>query len=207
MKHLSNSNRIVIMKLVLITVFFLTPSFIFQESWNLAKEKNNIKVYTRISPGLNIKEFKAISTFKTTKDKIKAELKDVTKMNEWYDMVEKVEILKTISPNEVVFKLYFDFPAMVDNRYSTIKATLHEGENGDFNIVTKFENINHEALDDYVFVKNIRSEWRISGKDNAVSVEHIAYMDPSGNIPQWLVNSSITDGPIKTLTNLRARIK
>ncbi|MFN8319763.1 MAG: hypothetical protein U0V54_10115 [Saprospiraceae bacterium] len=34
-----------------------------------------------------------------------------------------------------------------------------------------------------VYVKNIESAWKISGKDGQLAVEHTAFMDPSAAFP------------------------
>ena len=91
---------------------------------------------------------------------------------------------------------------MAGDRYSTIKASIRKESNGDLRVESKFYAIEHIAEEDYVYVKNIESAWKISGKDGKLSVEHTAFMDPSGSIPNWIINATLTDGPINTLTNL-----
>lgn len=173
--------------------------------WTLAKEKNGVKVYTRIKEGQKLKELKAVATYNCTKDNLYKTFIDIQNMYQWYDMVEKVELLKQISPTEGVYKIFFDFPSLAGDRYSTIKASIKKEVNGDLKVETKFYPIDHKPEADYVYVKNIESAWRISGKDGQLAVEHTAFMDPSGSIPNWIINATLTDGPIKTLTNLRKR--
>ncbi len=173
--------------------------------WTLAKEKSGVKVYTRIKEGQKLKELKAVATYNCTKDNLYKTFIDIQNMYQWYDMVEKVELLKQISPTEGVHKIFFDFPSLAGDRYSTIKASIKKEANGDLKVETRFYPIEHKPEADYVYVKNIESAWRISGKDGQLAVEHTAFMDPSGSIPNWIINATLTDGPIKTLTNLRKR--
>ena len=173
--------------------------------WTLAKEKNGVKVYTRIKEGQKLKELKAVATYNCTKDNLYKTFIDIQNMYQWYDMVEKVELLKQISPTEGVYKIFFDFPSLAGDRYSTIKASIKKEANGDLKVETRFYPIDHKPEADYVYVKNIESAWRISGKDGQLAIEHTAFMDPSGSIPNWIINATLTDGPINTLTNLRKR--
>jgi hypothetical protein len=78
--------------------------------------------------------------------------------------------------------------------------------NNNLLVNSKFYDIKHTAYEKCVFVTGIESKWIISGKDNDLTVTHTAYMDPSGNIPDWIVNTSVTNGPIKTLSNLKKRL-
>ncbi|MBK8698807.1 MAG: hypothetical protein IPN29_04420 [Saprospiraceae bacterium] len=196
------------MKLILslAAAFILLSFHSGNEPWVLSKEKNGITVHTRKKEGENLKEFKATSTFNCTKEKLEKEFMNVRQMHLWYDMVEKVELLKEISPTEAVYKIYFDFPSLAGDRYSTIKAVIKkETGTGDLLVDTKYFPITHKPEEDRVFVTKIESHWRVSGRDGQLQVEHSAFMDPSGSIPQWIINATLTDGPIKTLTNLRKR--
>lgn len=184
------------------TLLFISPA---PNEWSLTKEKNGIKVYTRIKEGQKLKELKAVATYNCSKDALYKTFIDIQHMNEWYDMVEKVQLLKQVSPTEGIYKIYFDFPSLAGDRYSTIKASIRRESNGDIRVETKFSAIEHTAEEDYVYVKNIESAWKISGKDGQLSVEHTAFMDPSGSIPNWIINATLTDGPIKTLTNLKQK--
>lgn len=192
----------IISTLLIGTLLFINPA---PNEWSLAKEKNGIKVYTRIKEGQKLKELKAVAIYNCSKDALYKTFIDIQHMNEWYDMVEKVQLLKQVSPTEGIYKIYFDFPSLAGDRYSTIKASIRRESNGDIRVETKFSAIEHTAEEDYVYVKNIESAWKISGKDGQLSVEHTAFMDPSGSIPNWIINATLTDGPIKTLTNLKQK--
>ena len=132
--------------------------------WTLAKEKSGVKVYTRIKEGQKLKELKAVATYNCTKENLYKTFVDIQNMYQWYDMVEKVELLKQISPTEGVYKIFFDFPSLAGDRYSTIKASIKKEANGDLKVETRFYPIDHKPEADYVYVKNIESAWRISGK-------------------------------------------
>jgi hypothetical protein len=192
----------------LFSIIALCLSFTYQKSnaWNLAKEKNNIKVYTRFRDGSKIKEFKAVANFNCTLAQVEKTLVNIKTMNQWYDKVEKVEMLQQISNNEAIYKIYFDFPAIVQDRYSTIKAIIKKDNIGNIFIKTSFFSVPHKEEKSRIYVKEIASEWSITGSDGNVTLEHIAFMNPAGFIPEWLVNSNLTDGPIRTLSNLKALV-
>jgi hypothetical protein len=190
--------------IILMSALFITSDI----NWELTKEKNGIKVYTRKKTGHDFKEFKAVTVFRCTKDKIQAEFVNIEAMSQWYDMVEKVELLKKVSESEAIYKLYFDFPSFTTDRYSTVKAGLTRDKvTGDISVYSKYIEVQHKKEADRILIKNIETSWKIKGPDNNLSIEHQGYLDPSGSIPMWIFNSGLSDGPYKTLMNLKKRVE
>jgi hypothetical protein len=192
-----------------VIVFLFSAFFILSDNaWELAKDKNGIKVYTRKKTGFSFKEFKAESQFKCTKDKIQAEFVNIEAMSQWYDMVEKVELLKKLSETEAIYKIYFNFPSPTTDRYSTIKAGLSRDKiTGDISVYSQYFEIVHKPEPNRVLITNMQTSWSIKGSDNNLSIEHIGYLDPAGSIPMWMFNSGLSDGPYKTLLNLKKRVE
>jgi uncharacterized protein YlbG (UPF0298 family) len=188
-------------------IFLLTFSLLLcissDTEWELRKNKNNIKVYTKVhSDATAINEFKALTSFQGKKEDIKKVLMDVENMDKWYDKISDVKVLKRISPTSAIYRLTFDFP-LVQDRYTTIKATLTTDANNNIFITTAYEKINHTPVAEAIFVNDIQSSWNITGSDGNINIQHIGYMNPAGKLPEWLINSSLTDGPIKTITELK----
>ena len=74
--------------------------------------------------------------------------------------LKKVQLLKQVSPTEGIYKIYFDFPSLAGDRYSTIKASIRRETNGDIRVETKFNAIEHTAEEDYVYVKTLKVHGR-----------------------------------------------
>jgi hypothetical protein len=179
----------------------------FATEWKLAKTKDKITVYTRAySSKSSLKEFKAVTSLNATKDQVEALLLDVKNMTNWYDMISDVQVIKVLSGNSAIYRITFDFPMIVQDRYTTIKASLVRDANGNIIVNSAYEDIAHTPVKNAVLVKNLNSSWTIAGKDNELTVTHIGFMDPAGNVPDWLVNSSLVDGPIKTLSAMKKKL-
>lgn len=187
----------------LMMLIFFVPCLV--QEWKLEKQKDNISIYTRKTT-TNLKEFKAVTTYKTSLEKIKNELSNVQNMNTWYDMITKVEVLKQISKTEAIYKIYFDFPPITSDRYSIINGNL-TFENNILKVKTKYVEFPHVKEKDRVLITNIYSEWTIKKEGDLLAVEHIGFMDPSGSIPQWLINSNVVDSPMRTIKNLKKRVE
>lgn len=192
-------------KYLSVVALLLVSSIVSSDEWKLEKQKDNISIYTRKTK-FNLKEFKAITTYNSKLEKVKNELSDVKNMNLWYDMITKVEVLKQISETEAIYKIYFDFPAITSDRYSIIQGTLSADENS-VTVKTKYVDYPHTKEKDRVLITNIYSEWKVKKNGNLLDVEHIGFMDPSGSIPQWLINTNVVDSPLKTIKNLKKRVE
>ena len=193
------------MKFILsISLLFLLSNENLSE-WKLEKQKDNITIYTRKTK-FNLKEFRAVTSYNSTLDKVKNELSDVKNMNLWYDMITKVEVLKQISKTEAIYKIYFDFPAITSDRYSIIQGNLTHDDNT-VKVKTKYVDFPHTKETDRVLITNIYSEWSVTKNGNKLDVEHIGFMDPAGSIPQWMVNTNVVDSPMKTIKNLKRRVE
>ena len=187
-------------------LFFLLIPFLVlsQKEWTKAVDKNGIKVWTKTYNTRGIKQFKAETTFNANIHTVVAALMDVEGSSKWYDMVSKVSVLKRYSVTEAIYRIDFNFPAFTTDRYSTVKASIRKDEaSGDYIVKTKYEPFKIEEDKSKVFVDNIESEWRITAIDDQhTKVYHAAFMDPNGSIPVWMINTSVTSGPVSTLTDL-----
>lgn len=174
----------------------------FQSDWTLISAKNNIKLWTKDRPNSRIKQFKVHTTSDKDIRLALVLLKDVVNMHKWYDKVESVTLLKKINDNEAIYLLEYDLPFPFDNRVSTIKGRLSfDTQIRKIKVSTTYfpydipDHKKHLPL-----VTDINSQWEISTtSDGQIDINHSGYMDPGGNIPDWIINQSVTSGPVKTI--------
>jgi hypothetical protein len=194
------------MRYTLLYIFSLVSTTLLfsQKDWKRVVDKDNIKVWTKTYDKDGIKQFKAETVYNENINTVVAALMDVEYSNNWYDMVEKVTILKRYSDTDAIYRIDFDFPALVSDRYTTVRASIKRDEaTGNYIVKTKYERYDIPSDDSRVYVNKLESEWTISKIDeNSTKVYHAAFMDPNGSIPAWMVNTSVTSGPVKTLKGL-----
>lgn len=194
-----------------IFLFFCTILFIttdaFAQSWNLAKDKNGIKVYTRKMSGNTLKDFKGKVSIKASADKVAALLKDIDNYESWMPGCSDSRILKQEGNT---FYQYFvqDAPWPVSDRDCVTKCVVSKNGDGSyqFDIVQANNFKGAPTSKSNVRIPSINSYWKITptGTD-ACQVEYFANSDPGGSLPDWLVNSAVVDQPFDTLTNLRKK--
>jgi hypothetical protein len=186
----------------LLFVFFATNGFT-QSQWELQKDENNIKVWTKDVEGSSFKEFKAETTLKTSLENIVSVFLDIPNMSKWYDRVEKVTLHEKITDLEAIYIIDFALPWPVKDRISSVRAklTYEPGQQKVF-VHTAYEpNVIKET--DKVLVTKMYSEWILTEQENkTVHIFHKGFMDPEGSLPAWIANAGVKDGPIQSITNL-----
>jgi len=196
--------------LLFILLFCFLSVSIGQKEWEKVKTSGNITVWIKNHKDSEIKQFKAVTSFKTNLQTVVKILQDVERMHEWYDRVKSVKTLEKISELQAVYMLEYSLPFPFKNRFSTIKGSLTYGtdlksaiiETGYFPYQTKL------LKDKTNLITKIRSQWFLKETDNGyVSVTHEGFMDPGGNIPVWAINQDVAEAPVKTLLALQNKLK
>jgi hypothetical protein len=190
--------------ILLLSIFtFIGTTAICQESWELQKEENGIKVWTKDYPDSKFKQFKATVKIKVELKNVVAVFLDIENMGAWYDRVEKVILVNKISEMEGIYKIDFELPWPVKDRISAVRAILsHDPVTNEVTVNTKYEKGIIKDSDRLV-ITDMYSEWVLTPVEGGyVEIYHKGYMHPGGTLPAWISNSGVTEGPFKTLTAL-----
>jgi hypothetical protein len=191
--------------LVLFISFLILYTAESQKDWKMHKSKGEIQLWLKDLPGSRVKQFKIQTKVKQNITAVYQLLREVEKSPLWYDKVKEVKVLKAIDNDEAVYLLEYELPFPFKNRVTTLKGTIVY----DQKLQTIRANTVYFPYEIPVEYKDLSQVYLVSGtwaietlSDGRLSITHIGYMDPEGNIPAWLVNQSYTSGPFKTLTNL-----
>ena len=200
----------IILKSGMIALFILLTNSNYSqtnstEGWKLAKDKQDIQIYTHQMANSNLKEFKAHTFIKTSVEKVIVTLQDVDNFYKWMVHVKNSKLLKKISEDESYVYTEAKLPWPFSNRDIINHINVYWSEEKDTaTLVIK-------GIPDYIpekegIVRMHTSEgvWNISKANNDfVNIEYKYSGDPGGSIPSWVVNMFIVDGPYKTLINMR----
>lgn len=176
--------------------------------WELAKDKDGIKVFLKTVPGSKIKEFKGMTNIKSSLDSILAVLNDTEACPKWIHNCKDAFKLSEISFNEGYVYQVINFPFPVKDRDLILHSVMTQDV--DTNQVT----IKLTAVPDYIpETRNVRIK-KSDGlyllkplPDRSIEVTWQHHTEPEGGIPKWIVNSLLVDTPFKTLNNLREIVK
>ncbi len=186
---------------ILISFFTLVLTYsVKAQSWDFIKEKDGIKIYTRIEDGRSLKSYKAITDIKAPAQKIFTLMEDVNNTDWWDKKLTQIKILFLDKGVRVKYYMVYGLPWPVVNRDLCVDVTISN------NPVSGERTVNAVALNgvvderrDMVRIKDYRQTWTITpaGKD----LTHIVldgFVDPSGAVPAWISNLLIIESPLKS---------
>jgi hypothetical protein len=196
---------------ITIIIMVIIPYFVLagETNWKLEKNKNGVMVYTRSINGSSYKEFKAVTTVKSSLAGVVAIFSAVPGFTGWMDLCTEAKTLKKISDLENIGYYVSDAPWPCSDRDMVTHSTITQ------DTVTKAITINMEGMPDYIPSKSglvripkLRGFWKFVPKPGGtVEVTFQLHAELGGSVPAWLANYSVVDNPFNTLVNFSEEIK
>jgi hypothetical protein len=180
-----------------------------QTSWELKKDKNGIKVYSRTNTHSKFNELKVETILPGRLADLAAVIMDIPAYPEWSFSVKASKVLRQISPSEVYFYTEINSPWPAENR--DLPIHLHITQNPSTKVMT----IAVECIPELIpHRKNIvrvpvsKETWTVTPVDKStIRVDYQLEVDPGADPPGWLVNMFSVKGPFETFTRLKEQIQ
>ena len=177
------------------------------QSWDLAKDKNGVKVSTRKIEGYTLKEFKGETIVKASSDKVLTMLKNIEGYVNWMPDCKESKALKKVSETEFYQYTVTDAPWPVTDRDNVAHMKISDKGNGEYHIALKGSPDYIAKNSDYVRVPQLKASWQIIPQSNGgTKVVYQGLASAGGSIPDWLANSFVVDTPFETLVNLNKKL-
>jgi hypothetical protein len=174
-----------------------------EEAWNLRKDEQGIAVYSRAVDGSKYKEFKGVVTLQATLANTLALLDDSSACAQWLHLCERSEILEENGIFERFVYQISDLPFPARSRDAIFKIVGSHHKNGTIQIdLTSVPD--HIKESKYVRIREAYGRYTLQTiDDHHTLLTWTQYVDPTGSLPAFLVNSMVTDIPFKSLLNFR----
>ncbi len=190
--------------LLLMILLFLAPTLQASE-WRLVRDQDGIQVFTRKVEGSPIAQSRAVVTLETTLPPLIALITDGDNQQRWVDSVDESRTVRRVDASKAYVYTISKAPWPVSNRDAVVLTELFR--NPDSPVVEIRSHAVPDLLPEekgYVRVKMVDFRWRLTPlADNRVEVRYLLHSDPGGQIPAWLINSTVVDQPFNTLRSLR----
>jgi len=177
--------------------------------WTLEKDKNAVKVFTRKAEDVDFKEFRAVTIVQASIPALVALVKDVESYPEWVENVKSSKLLEVINDNEEVYYNEIKVPWPLSNRDNIVAAKIvKDTESGIVRIIMKGKPDYIPEKSGLVRIPVARGFWEfvpLGNGETKVTLQYLA--DPGGNVPAWIVNMFVVDGPYKTFLNMKELLK
>jgi len=195
-------------KFLLLILLFIIP---FPESdWNLKKDKDGIKIYTRSIEGSSFDEFRGITTIENSSlEEVLSVIFDVKNYESLFPDCMNPKVLKQDGKYYDIHYIQVKAPWPVKNRDTVYEQKAVVDENGKHAFVSLKPLPDFIAEDkDFVRIREGSGFWELDEDEgNNVKVTYQFHGEPGGDIPAWLANSFVVTQPFQTLVNLKNRLK
>ena len=178
--------------------------------WETITRKSGIRVLQKEREGSDIPIVKGVGIVKGNVVDVLAVIDDVPGRTKWaHDCTDSRELEKT-SPYERVLYHRSAVTWPVSDRDAVVRVKV------DANFEAKRVKVTYRTARRYSFpkVSGVVRMPRLDGYfliqavgEDRTRVTYVVDADPGGMIPDWLISMTAKDVPLKTLTNLRRRVR
>ena len=177
-----------------------------KEDWTLKIQQDGITVYIKKVAGSRIDAFKATTMISAEYEKVKEVILDYPNYPKWYQDYKTGEILEQLNQDKIIVRFVIDAPFPIKDRDSVNRVSVQQT---DEHIKVTLESaptfIPHNNKQIRMTVSSGR--WTLEKEDNQTRVTLEYHADPEIPIPSWVSNRYIVQGPAKSLSNLKKRLK
>jgi ribosome-associated toxin RatA of RatAB toxin-antitoxin module len=191
--------------LMVFAFLLVNLSFTSSIDWELKKSSKGIFVYTKQGPNSGIKEVKCVTNFQSSLKNLVCFIKDIKAHPQYIYQCKNSFIIKNVNDSELYYYHETETPWPVANRYGVIYYKITQ------NNLTKVVNIKSNGVlgmypnqPNLVEVPALTATWTFTPKsDGTVDGVYYLYLNPGGNIPIWLINMFVVDGPFLTILKMK----
>ncbi|MGN8276107.1 START domain-containing protein [Pseudomonas sp. SMV71] len=175
------------------------------EDWQVAKEKDGIKVSLTEVPGSKYKAYRGVTVMKTTMEKLRALQEDVPGACAWIHECKSQKLLKHEGDKSWTYT-QFNTPWPVTSRDSVLEVTTEQGVDGSLTRHLKGVPTYLPEEKGFVRVTQVDGFWKFVPKGaDQIEVTYQVHTEPGGDVPSWLANKFVVDAPFNTLKELKER--
>jgi hypothetical protein len=182
---------------------------LFQDGWQLRKDKEGIRVFSRPVEGNGVNELKVEMTLQARMSSLVALVMDVANYPSWAFNTEETRLLKAVSAAEIYYYTLIHTPWPVSNRDLPVHLTVRQ-DSVSAELAMRAECIPDlvPRRKDAVRVPSSLEQWRVSPRPGGkISIVYRIRLDPGSSLPCWMVNFFSTNGPYETFYHLREEIR
>ncbi len=201
------------------TIFYIISIFTFlivatsfdaddTAKWKLEKDKNGIKIYSNVPAGETLKQVKVYTTVHASLSSIVFLLIDVPNYPNWIYNCSGSNCLKKINKREMIYYSVAHVPWPLDNRDIVLKNEVSQNEKTKivYSISTPLLNIVPKKKG-MIRIDDMYGKWTITPiKNGNVFIEYFIKVDVGGNVPNWIVNLFIEDGPYQSILHFKENL-
>ncbi|GAB1447329.1 hypothetical protein MASR2M44_03220 [Bacteroidota bacterium] len=176
--------------------------------WRFVHEKEQVKVYVRHNPQLKFNDLLIVPQLDCKAASLLSLLSDVeAQRNYLFGCLESKVLASGKQERQFYQRLYMPWP--FSNRDAIYRQRVWVDETKHLIRIESESEANALPLrKDLVRIPFYHSVWEISYSDSVITkARFMLQVDPGGQVPAWLVNLFIDQGPISSVKKIRELVK
>lgn len=174
-----------------------------QQNWDLEKEENGIKVYTKAEPGSAYKSFKAEMQVNCKMEEVINTLKNANDFKKFVTNSKEVRLLK-MEGNDLYYYIETAIPWPFVNRDMVYQLHFTGTNNKQIKVIVTGMPLFIQPKEGIIRIEKANGYWLLDSADsNRTLVTYQMHVEAGGSVPAWLVNLSIVNIPFSTFLALR----
>lgn len=177
-----------------------------ENDWELKRDRDDIRVYTRDVAGSKFKAVKATTTVTAPLGAAVALIRDTSACPQVAALCKKSWVHETVSETELYVYSYNDLPWPVRDRDVLVRA-LWSQDPTNFSVTMTATSVAGMMAenDQAIRLREASFNWEfVPLEAGRLQVTTRVHIDPAGPMPALIMNLLLVDAPFKTLTNMRS---
>lgn len=174
--------------------------------WQFEGDEDGITIFSRHhSDGLV--EIRARMFAPTSYGAFVTLLEDTENVPNWIDNVSHSRVVRQISPNENIVYTQFSAPWPAKDRDMVTYSKYSVDEIGFTLNIKDAPPASLPEQDGYIRITSVKATWTLQKLTNGNAlIEYVAFADPGGALPDWLVNKLAKQSARNTFMGLREQL-
>jgi len=180
-----------------------------QSGWELSKEKNGIKIYTKKAESSSFKMIKVECVLEGTWQKLSAILMNIKLQEQWVYRSKKAYAIKKISANEILYYTETSLPWPIKPRDAVVRMKLYyDPKSKTYRVQSINEPKGLPEKKGLIRIQHYKASWEVKPVESKkIAITYFLEVDPAGSLPAWVVNMFVTTGPYETFARLGDLLK
>jgi hypothetical protein len=176
--------------------------------WELKKDKDGIKLYTRQEEGYSLKAVKAETVFNASLETCVAVLRDIDHLSELFPDCQKVVKVKQDDHSQIHY-LQLKAPWPVTDRDGAFGLKYsYSPQEKTVTIQAEMVQGGYPEQAGFVRLNKGKGTWKFKRIDAThTSLDYYYLGDPGGSIPAWVANTVIEESPFRMIQNYHQLVK
>jgi hypothetical protein len=178
-------------------------------NWQLIKEDNGIRVYSKSNPSSDFIEIKAVSEVESTIESFVALMNDVDNFKNWMHAAKEAELIKRTGKYRYTYYLLSDLPWPAQDRDVVLSLSIHRDPQTRA-VYTQSRNVDGviNEKEGIQRIQSVETSWRfVPDSGNKIKIIFHTRVLPNVKLPEWLAQQIYHRGPYNTITNMKNVIR